>query len=190
MCQQVVEGRTQRIDVRIGVRASTVLLRRRVPRGIPPCRASGLVCHPANLGDAKVHQFDRLAIGQQADVSRLDVAVDDRAWVIDVQVGHGIQHLVYPDQNLVLGQWSRLLQQLAQILSLDVLHDQVLVSRRLDKVVRHPRQDRMVEVGQYSRFHVELLLCAGRRIRAILDGTELLHHQVLGEVDITKAALT
>ena len=47
----------------------------------------------------------------------------------------------------------------------------------------------MIEVGQYPRFYVELLLCARRRIRAILDGTKLVHDQVFGQVDVTEATL-
>ena len=100
--QQGVERGAQGVDIRarIGVTLSILLgsrITRRDSLGALGRSGFGII----DLGNAKINQH-RLIIWGNADIGRLDVAVNDR-WVLAVQIGEGIAHLIDPAQCLCLG---------------------------------------------------------------------------------------
>ncbi len=61
-----------------------------------------------------------------------------------MQVGNCAEDLVKPFKHLFFVQWGLLGQFCLKVFAVDKVHDQILGIIRLDKVVRHTRQVRVI----------------------------------------------
>ncbi len=76
-----------------------------------------------------------------------------------MQILQRVAHLAHPGQRLGLVQRPAALgQQMAQVLALDEVHDQILSLAGQDEVVNDDRQVRMAQPRQQLRLALELAL--------------------------------
>ena len=120
--EELIEHAAGRVEVAAGVDVLALrLLGREVLRGADHGLRLGhrRVGVGDGAGDAEVHHLDRI-VRADHHVRRLDVAVDDAH---PVRVGQGVQDALGDPGGLVAGQLAPLVEDLAQGLALDVLHD-------------------------------------------------------------------
>ncbi len=107
-----------------------------------------------------------------------------------MQVGQRVEHGPGPDDDL--GWWKTrptMVEQLAEVIALDELHDQELCLA-LDEVVDDDRQRRVAQCRQKLRLALERAVGVNTREPALLDGDRVLQPRVDRFVDGPHPAVT
>ncbi len=154
--QQVMQGGSQRVQVRTRVGIALVLLGRRVTRGAQRrCLFALRVTGGIGAGDAEVNQVRALIFSADDDVGGLDVAMHNGR-VLLRQVVQDIQDLPGVAQRIaLLHGLVGAIHALLEVLAIDeLLHHEV--ARSLLEVIRHVRHEGMVDVGQGCHFALEV----------------------------------
>ena len=190
--QKVVQRRADGVHVaaRIGLSPQNLLegrIREGVAKHAAVRRWRGGFLWPA-FGEAEV-QEDDLAARRPLQICGFDVPVNDRRLVV-VQVGQRVEH--GPGPNDDLGRWktrSTMVEQLAEVIALDELHDQEL-RLALDEIIDDDRQRGMAQCGKKLRLAFERAIGVNTREPALLDGDRVLQPRVDRFVDGAHSAVT
>ena len=129
-----IEGGAERINIGARVGAGrAILLGRRIPGRHGARPGGGGLAAFDQFRQSEIHQVN-MAIGGDTNVARFYVAVNDSRFA-GVQILQGIAHGCADQNGLFLGDGTGAFHALAQILPLDVIHDQILTLIANDEVV-------------------------------------------------------
>ena len=191
--ERFIHHHPERVDVRAAVqRFMAELLRRGVAQGPEHGTDPGHIDFAEVLGDPEVHDDDPLRAVLDHDVGRFDVPVNDRRVVVVRKIERA-GHLFGDGEDLRNTQGPGLAEVVAQGLSLDVLHHEVVELQFLVPLdIDHPHDVGVVQAGQDPGLAVEAL----DQVRVVpevgghhLQGRDVFERGVADLVHHTHAAL-
>ena len=148
-----------------------------------------MVAGPGNvpLCEAEI-QKDYLPLGRHLKVLRLDVAVDDRVFLVVEEIKR-LEKLVCPVEHLLDGEWLvGLLEHAKQILAGDVLHHEVLAIV-LDEMVADAGEGNMLEAVQQTGLAFDRFAVIVVHAKRFLDRDGAVETLVHGDIDSAHAPL-